>query len=58
MGGDAGQHVTEVAEGVDAVALAGGDEAEEDGGGPAAAVGAAEHQVLSSEADAPEGVNG
>lgn len=34
-GGDAGQHVAEVIERVQAVALAGGDEAEEDGGGVA-----------------------
>ena len=38
MGGEAGQDVAKVVEGIDVMTLAGGDEAEEDRGGDAAGV--------------------
>jgi len=41
-GGDAGQHITQVGERINLVTLSGGDQAEEDGGGASAVVGAAE----------------
>jgi len=42
---DAGEHVAEVIEDVDAVSVAGGDEGEEDGGGMTAVVGSQKRPV-------------
>ena len=42
MGGDAGEHVAEVGEWIDVMALAGGNQRKEHGRGVAAGVGAAE----------------
>lgn len=46
MGGDAGEHVAQIIKRIDRVALAGGDEAEEDRGRRAAVVAAAEEPVF------------
>lgn len=58
MGGNAGEHVAQISKWVDLVALAGGDEAEEDGRGVTAVVGAAEEPVLPSDRDPSQGVLG
>jgi len=55
-GGDAGQHVAEVVERIDAVPLAGGDEAEQDRTGGPAVVAAAEQPVFSAQGDPAFGV--
>src|SRR5437870_2908765 len=57
-GRDACEHVAEVGEGLDLVALAGGDEAEESCGGVPAVVGAAEEPVLAADGHAAQGVLG
>ena len=44
-GGDVGEHVAQVGEGIDLVTLAGGHKAEENGGSVSAVVGAAEEPV-------------
>jgi hypothetical protein len=46
VGGDAGQYIPQVGEGIDVMALAGGSEAEENRGGLAPVVGVAEQPVL------------
>lgn len=45
MAGDSGQHVAQIGEGFHVMALAGGEEAEEDGRGAAAVVAATEASV-------------
>jgi hypothetical protein len=56
VGGDAGQYVTQIGEGIDLMPLAGGDEAKEGGGGPAALVRTAKEPVLASQRHPPQGV--
>lgn len=53
MGGDAGEHIARVGEGFNVMALARGNQAEEDRGGPAAVVVSREKPVLAS--DGPRG---
>ena len=45
VGGEAGEHVAEIGKGIDLMAVASRDQAEEDRGGVAAVVGAAEEPV-------------
>jgi hypothetical protein len=56
--GEAGKHVAQVVEGLDLVALAGGDQAKQDRGGVSAVVGAAEQLVLATDGHAAKGVLG
>ena len=51
VGGDALEEVSEVGEGIEVVAFGAGDEAEVDGGGVSAPVGAEEEPVFASECD-------
>ena len=54
MVGDAGEHVGEPSLGVDVVELGGGDQAVDDGGALAAAVGAGKQPRLAAECDAAQ----
>ena len=56
MGGDAGEHVAQIIERIDLVALAGGDEAEEDRGRRAAVVAATEDPVGATQCHSAERV--
>jgi len=58
MGGDAGEEVAQVGEGVEAVAPGAGNEAEVDGGGVSTAVGAEEQPVLAAQGDGAHGLFG
>lgn len=55
---DAGQHVAEVVKRVDGMALTGGDEGEEDGGGVTAVFGSQERPVAAAHGDAAQGAFG
>src|SRR5260370_24982040 len=58
MSGDAGQHVGQPGLGIDVVELGGDDEAVEEGGTLAAAVGAGEQPCLSAESQPTQGALG
>ena len=58
MLGDAGQHIGKPGQRIDVVELGGDDQAVEDGGAPAAAIGAAEQPGLAAERYAAQGVLG
>src|SRR5260370_28256383 len=58
MSGDAGQHVGQPGLGIDVVELGGDDEAVEEGGTLAAAVGAGEQPCLSPESQPTQGALG
>ena len=58
QGRQADEHVAEIDEGIVTVTLAGGQQAEEDGGRPTAAIAATEEPILAADGDASQGVFG